>query len=144
MMIHEPRIIPLAGGSHVGRNIRLWNGDSRGRWEGDTLVVEVTNYREARVGTISTSIATAPTLMGLPQSNAMHVVERFTRVDAETLQYDATIEGPGVYGHSWTVSMPLLKDDGYQMYEYACHEGNYGLPNALSGARAEERAATER
>ena len=64
--------------------------------------------------------------MGLPQRDAMHVVERFTRVDAETLQYDATIEDPGVYGHSWTVSRPLLKDDGYQMYEYACHESTCG------------------
>ena len=143
-MIHEPRVIPLDGGSHVAGNIRLWNGDSRGRWEGNTLVVEVTNYRQSRVGTISTSIATAPTLMGLPQSDAMRVVERFTRLDANTLQYEATIEDPGVYGHPWTVSMPLMKDDEYQMYEYACHEGNYGLPNALSGARAKERATTKR
>ena len=70
----------------------------------------------------------------------MRVVERFTRVDAETLQY----EDPDVYGQSWTVSMPLLKDDAQQMYEYAYHEGNYGLPNALSGAPAEERATTKR
>ena len=120
--------------------VRTWLGTSAcgtairaGRWEGNTLVVEVTNYRQSRVGTISTSIATAPTLMGLPQSDAMRVVERFTRLDANTLQYEATIEDPGVYGHPWTVSMPLMKDDEYQMYEYACHEGNYGLPNALSG-----------
>ena len=74
----------------------------------------------------------------------MRVVERFTRVDAETLQYEAAIEDPDVYGQSWTVSMPLLKDDAHQMYEYAYHEGNYGLPNALSGAPAEERATTKR
>ena len=143
-MIHEPRIIPVDGGPHVGRDIRLWNGDSRGHWEGDTLVVEVTNYRESRVGTIATGISTTATLKGMPQSGGMRVVERFTRVDAETLRYDVTIENPDVYSRPWTASIPLTKDNEYQMYEYACHEGNYGLPNTLSGARASERTAAER
>jgi hypothetical protein len=138
-MIHEPRIIPLDGRPHVNANIRLWNGDSRGRWEGNTLVVEVSNYRDEEVGTVATGIATTATLKGVPQTKAMRVVERFTRVDANTLQYEATIEDPGVYSGPWKIAMPLNRADGYGLFEYACHEGNYGLANSLSGARAEER-----
>ena len=146
-MIHEPRIIRLGDRSELDPSIRLWNGDSRGHWEGNTLVVEVTNYRDARVGTIATSVTSTATLKAIPQSAAMRVVERFTRVDAETLTYAVTVEDPGVYTDSWTVSMPLYRDDTYQMYEYACHEGNYGLPNSLSAGRAQDRAgdaATDR
>jgi len=140
-MIHEARIIPLDGRTHVGSNIGLWNGDSRGRWDGDSLVVEVTNYRPERVGAVATGIATTATLKGVPQTGGMRVVERFTRVDAGTLQYEMTIEDPGVYTRPWKVAMPLNRADDYRLYEYACHEGNYGLPNSLSGARADERAA---
>jgi hypothetical protein len=142
-MIHEPRIIPLDNRPRLGAGIRLWNGDSRGRWEGNTLVVEVTNYSRQTVGTVATGIATTATLKGVPQSEAMRVVERFTRVDAVTLQYEATIEDPDIYTRPWTVAMPLNKADDYRIYEYACHEGNYGLPNSLSGSRAEERAAAK-
>ena len=85
-MIHEPRIIPLDGRPRLGAGIRLWNGDSRGRWEGNTLVVEVTNYSRQDVGTVATGISTTATLKGIPQSEAMRVVERFTRVDAATLR----------------------------------------------------------
>ncbi|HEV8317319.1 MAG TPA: hypothetical protein VGQ10_07910 [Vicinamibacterales bacterium] len=138
-MIHEPRIIPLDGRRHVNANIRLWNGDSRGRWEGNTLVVEVTNYRDEEVGATATGIATTATLKGVPQTKAMRVVERFTRVDANTLQYEATIEDPGVYSGPWKVMMPLTRADDYGLFEYACHEGNYGLPNSLSGSRAQGR-----
>ena len=135
-MIHEPRIIPLDGNPHLDASIRLWNGDSRGRWEGDTLVVEVTNYRASEVGTIATGISTTATLKAIPQSTGMRVVERFTLVEPGRLRYDVTIEDPAVYAAPWTASMPLHRDDEYDMYEYACHEGNYGLPNSLSGARA--------
>jgi hypothetical protein len=138
-MIHEPRIIPLDGRRHVNANIRLWNGDSRGRWEGNTLVVEVTNYRDEEVGATATGIATTATLKGVPQTKAMRVVERFTRVDANNLQYEATIEDPGVYSGPWKVMMPLTRADDYGLFEYACHEGNYGLPNSLSGSRAQGR-----
>ena len=138
-MIHEPRIIPLDGRRHVNANIRLWNGDSRGRWEGNTLVVEVTNYRDEEVGATATGIATTATLKGVPQTKAMRVVERFTRVDANTLQYEATIEDPAVYSGPWKVMMPLTRADDYGLFEYACHEGNYGLPNSLSGSRAQGR-----
>lgn len=138
-MIHEPRIIPLDRSVPVAEGIRLWNGDSRGRWEGNTLVVEVSNYRASQVGTIATGISTTATLKGMPQSDHMRVVERFTVLGPEELRYDVTIDDPEVYSAPWTVSMPLHKDGEYDMYEYACHEGNYGLPNSLSGSRAEER-----
>lgn len=141
-MIHEARIIPLDGRPHLGRQFRLWNGDSRGHWEGNTLVVDITNYSRQGVGTIATGIATTATLKGMPQSEEMRVVERFTRTDAGTLQYEVTIEDPQIYTRPWTVAMPLNRADDYRMYEYACHEGNYGLANTLSGARAEERSTT--
>ena len=141
-MIHEPRIIPIDGRPHLNTQIRQWTGDSRGRWEGNTLVVEVTNYSRQDVGTVATGIATTATLKGIPQSEAMRVVERFTPVDANTIHYEATIEDPVIYTRPWTVTMPLNRSDDYRIYEYACHEGNYGLPNSLSGARFEERAGS--
>jgi hypothetical protein len=137
-MLHEPRLIPLDGRPHVDPHIRLWNGDSRGHWEGDTLVVDVTNYRTADVGTIATGISTTATLKGIAQSDAMHVVERFTRVDTDTIQYEATVEDPQIYTGRWRVAMPLNKADDYQLFEYACHEGNYGLRDSLSGARVQD------
>jgi hypothetical protein len=139
-MVHEPRIIPLGGRPHVDPHIRLWNGDSRGHWDGDTLVVDVTNYRAADVGTLATSISTTATLKGIPQSEAMHVVERFTRIDNETIQYEITIDDPKIYTRPWKIAMPLNKADDYQLFEYACHEGNYGLANSLRGARVKEGA----
>jgi hypothetical protein len=80
-------------------------------------------------------------LKGIPQTGAMRAVERFTRVDADTLQYEVTIEDPQVYTTPWKVAMPLNRAADYRLFEYACHEGNYGLPNSLSGARAQERSA---
>ena len=138
-MIHEPRVIPLGPAPPLDDAVRLWNGDSRGRWEGNTLVVEVANYRAAEVGTIATGISTTATLKAIPQSAGMRVVERFTLVEPGRMRYDVTIEDPAVYAAPWTASLPLHRDDEYDLYEYACHEGNYGLPNSLSGARAEER-----
>ena len=143
-MIHEPRIVPLDGRPHVDGAVRLWNGDSRGRWEGDALVVEVANYRSEQVGTIATGISTTATLKAVPQSAGMRVVERFTLIGPGRMRYDVTIEDPEVYDGPWTVSMPLHRDDEYDLYEYACHEGNYGLPNSLSGARAAERNVAAR
>jgi hypothetical protein len=137
-MIHEARIIPLDGRPHV--TFRQWNGDSRGRWEGNTLVVETKNYNNK--GWIATNAATGR-IKGIPQSEALHVVERFTRVDPETIQYEVTIEDENVYTRPWKVSLPLSKDPNAQLFEYACHEGNYAMTNILSGARAEEKAAAE-
>jgi hypothetical protein len=136
-MIHEARVIPLDGRPHLPSAIRLWNGDPRGRWEGNTLVVETTNYNDK--GSIATNIATQA-MRGIPQSEELRVVERFTPSDPNTIQYEVTIEDPQVYTRPWTVAMPLNRDSKYQMFEYACHEGNYALPNTLSGARAKEKA----
>ncbi len=99
----------------------------------------MSNYRASQVGTIATGISTTATLKGMPQSDQMRVVERFTVVGSDEIRYDVTIHDPEVYSAPWTVSMPLHRDGEYDMYEYACHEGNYGLPNSLSGSRAEER-----
>jgi hypothetical protein len=134
-MLHEARIIPIDGRPHVGRNIRLWNGDPRGHWEGQTLVVETTNYNDK--GSIATSAATGR-IRGIPQSEALHVVERFTRVDAKTINYEVAIDDPKVYAKPWRVALPLNQDQDYQIYEYACHEGNYAIPNELSGGRAQD------
>jgi hypothetical protein len=139
-MIHDARIIPLDGRPHLPSGIRLWMGDSRGRWEGDTLVVETANFLDR--GWIATSSA-AGRMKGVPTSDALHVVERFTRVDAETIEYEVTIEDPNVYTRPWTVAMPLTRDPGYQIFEYACHEGNRAVENVLGGARAQEKAAEE-
>lgn len=137
-MIHESRIIPLDNQPRL--NIRQWNGESRGRWDGNTLVVETTNYNGK--GWIATNVASGR-IKGIPQSEALHVTERFTRVDANTIQYEVTIEDPNVYTKPWKVAFPFTKDPGAQLFEYACHEGNYAMTNILSGARAEERAAKE-
>jgi len=134
-MLHESRIIPLDGRPHVGRNIRLWNGDPRGHWEGNTLVVETTNYNAK--GSIATSAATGR-IRGIPQSEALHVIERFTRMDAKTINYEVTIDDANVYAKPWKVAIPLNRDPEYRIYEYACHEGNYAIPNELSGGRAHD------
>ena len=127
-MIHEARVIPLDGRPHLGPGARSWDGDSRGRWEGDTLVVDTSNFNGK--GWIATHAA-AGWLRGIPQSEAAHVVERFTRVDENTIQYEATIDDPNVYTRPWTVAFPLNKDEPYRIFEYACHEGNHALENML-------------
>ena len=125
-MNHNVRMIPLDGRAHV--DLRQWAGDSRGHWEGETLVVETTNILRE-------------TSFLLGQSDAhLHLVERFTRVSPETLMYEATIDDPTVWSRSWTFQIPMQLND-QPLYEYACHEGNYGLANILSGARFEEGAA---
>lgn len=137
-MIHETRIIPFDG--QPLPNIRQWNGQSRGRWEGNTLVVDTTNYNSK--GWIATNVASGR-IKGIPQSEALHVVERFTRVDSNTIQYEVTIEDPNIYTKQWRLAFPLYKDASAQVFEYACHEGNYAMTNMLSGARAQEKAAEE-
>ena len=136
-MIHEARIIPLGDRPHLPGTIRQWNGDPRGRWEGNTLVVETTNYNDQ--GTIGTNIATRA-IRGIPQSEALHLVERFTPSGPDTIDYEVTIDDPGSFTRTWTVAMPLNRDPTYQIYEYACHEGNYGLVNSLKAGRAEDDA----
>src|SRR5688572_16338189 len=130
--IHDTRIIPLDGRPHLAGAIRQWLGDSRGRWEGDTLVVETTNFTdEARGSTFRDA------------TKNMVLVERFRRVDAETIDYQFTVTDPETWTRLWTVKMPWNKMDGL-MYEYACHEGNYGLENTLRSARAAEKATQQK
>ena len=135
-MIHEPRIIPIDGSAHLPSRVRSWNGDSRGRWEGNTLVVDTTNFNGK--GWIATSAA-AGRIKGIPQTESLHVVERFTPTDANTITYEATIEDPAMFTRPWTVSIPLHRDSSYRIYEYACHEGNRAVEGVLRGARAEQR-----
>ena len=127
-MIHETRVIPLDRRPHVGERIRTYMGDPRGHWEGNTLVVETTNFN-GKAGITGNGRATYT-------SDAIRLVERFTRVDRDTLQYEVTIDDPTMWTRPWTVALPLKQDPQYGMFEYACHEGNYGLRNILSASRA--------
>jgi hypothetical protein len=128
-MIHNARIVPIDGRPHGG--VRQWVGDSRGHWEGDTLVVDTTNFlRETAFNN------------GRSTKN-LHLIERFRRVDADTLVYEFTVDDPGTWTRPWTAQMTMAKRADQLMYEYACHEGNYGLTGILAGARAKEKAAEE-
>jgi hypothetical protein len=125
-MIHDVRMIPTDGRPHLDPSIRQWMGDSVGHWEGNTLVVDTTNFTD---------------LNPFEGAQNLHVVERLTRVDPDTILYQFTVEDPGMWTKPWSGELPISKMDG-QLYEYACHEANYGLANTLSGARkAEEEAA---
>ena len=126
--IHDVRIIPLDGRPHVGRNIRLWMGDPRGRWEGNTLVVDTTNFTDRT------------NFRG--SSENLHVVERFTRTGEDTILYEFTVEDPATWARPWKAELPMAKTQG-PIFEFACHEGNYGMANILRGARAQEKAAEE-
>jgi len=136
-VIHDVRIIPLDGRPHIDQAIRQWWGDSRGHWEGDTLVVDMTNFSEKTLGNQQPA---GPYRGG---GRFQHLVERFTRVDADTINYRVTLDDPEAFTRPWTMDIPITKDDGYQMFEYACHEGNYSMVNMLEGARAREKAAAE-
>jgi hypothetical protein len=129
-MVHEARIIPLDGRAHVGPAVNTYMGDSRGRWEGNTLVVETTNIIPNSTG-----------FGGTTMSDAARYVERFTKVDANTLNYEITVHDPKTYTKPFTVAVPIRHEPGYQLFEYGCHEGNHGMMNQLSGSRADERAA---
>ena len=129
-MIHESRVVPLDGRPHLSPAIRSHLGDSRGRWEGDTLVVETKNIAD-RLG------------LGLNNtgaSAALTITERFTRTGDTTLRYLLTVDDPMTWTAPFTMQFTLERDDDYGMYEYACHEGNHAMRNILSGARATERA----
>jgi hypothetical protein len=130
-MIHDTRIIPLGDRAPVSPAVRQHMGIPRGHWEGDTLVVETTNFN----GTIG--VTGNGRLM--PTSDALKMVERFTRISADTIQYEATVDDPKTWTGPWRVSFPLKRDDNYGFFEYACHEGNNAMRNILSGARAGER-----
>lgn len=122
-MIHDTRIFPIGGGPHVSKKVMQFHGDSRAHWEGDTLVVDTTNF--------------VPNAFRLTNTERLHVTEKFRRVAADTVEYYVTIDDPSTWSRPWTL-MILLKKTGERMFEYACHEGNYGLPAILSGARAQD------
>ncbi len=135
-MIHDVRVIPLRKAEHIDSRIKLWMGDSVARWEGETLVIETSNFNGR--GMIASSAA-GGRLKGVPVTQDLHVVERFTRVSQDTIIWETTVTDPAIYTQPFTISMPLTQDNGYDMYEYACHEGNYAIPNILSAGRAAER-----
>jgi hypothetical protein len=149
-MVHDTRIIPLDpstrsgspraesrgdGRARLGPDIKLWMGDSRGRWEGNTLVIETTNF------TGRTSIG--PNGGGVRHSAAMKMTERLTRIDPEMIDYELRVDDPKTYVQPWTLRMTLTTQPGYVIYEYGCHEGNRSVPNSLSAERAYEREAAE-
>ena len=127
-MIHDARVVPLDGRPHLPARIRQWMGDSRGRWEGETLVVETANFSDRTRFRGSTE--------------QLRLTERFTRVDADTLRYEFTVDDPTTFTRPWTARIPMTRSNGV-LYEYACHEGNYGITNILSGARAQEKTAEQ-
>jgi hypothetical protein len=127
-MIHESRIVPLDGQPHLSPAIRGHLGDSRGRWESDTLVIETTNIADRNgLGLNNTGAGAAST-----------ITERFTRTGDATLRYEITVDDPMTWTAPFTVQLTLERDDNYGMFEYACHEGNHAMRNILSGARATE------
>ena len=128
-MVHTVRVVPLDGRPRLSESIHQWSGDARGHWEADTLVIETGNFKADRGWRGS--------------SDKMKLVERLTRVDADTLEYTFTVTDPETWTKPWTASIPLRRSN-LPLYEYACHEGNYSVPNILSGARAIERNAAHK
>ena len=152
-MIHDARIIPVHAPStpeqsspgqsspqHMDDSVRFWNGDPIGRWEGDTLVVETTNFTDK--SWIATS-ASQRRIKGIAQSAEARIIERFTRIDEHTIDWSVRIDDPEVYTSPWTVDLPLVATPEYRIYEYACHEGNQAVGNILRGARVQEQLAGE-
>jgi hypothetical protein len=135
-MIHETRIVYLDGRPQIDPGIKLWMGSSRGRWDGDTLVVETTN-----IGSFAPGIGVNGG--GTRHSDKIKVIERITRVADDQVVWEMTFDDPETWTRPFTLRLPLKRDDNYGMYEYACHEGNYAMFNILSGARADDRAAAE-
>jgi hypothetical protein len=126
-LIHEPRIVPLDDRPHLAPGVKQWLGDSRGHWEGTTLVVETTNF--------------TPKTSFRGSRETMRLVERYTPRDANTIDYQFTVDDPKTFTKPWTVSLPMRRQtDGITIFEYACHEGNYAMAGILGGARAEEKA----
>jgi hypothetical protein len=136
-MVHDARIVRL-GGKHPPDHVRKWMGDSIGRWEGDTLVVETTNFNPAQ----PIQIGQGASYRSIPVSPKLKVTERFTRTEAQTIHYEFTVEDPDTFSTPWRGEIPFHYTD-QPIYEYACHEGNYALPGILAGAREEEKAAAK-
>ena len=131
-MVHDARIVPLDRRDHIPDGVRQWMGDSRGYWDGDTLVVETRNFSD-KTASFNPSVATA-----VGSGDTLHLTERFRRVDADTLLYEYTVDDATVFTQPFTAVLPMKRGDA--LFEYACHEGNYGMLNILAGARIAEHA----
>jgi hypothetical protein len=125
-MIHDVRVIPINGGPHLPPTMRQYFGDSRGRWDGDTLVVDVTNFPASMIN----YRGAGPNL---------HLTEKFRRIGPDTVRYEVTVEDASTFSRPWTAALYLRHSDQPDVFEYACHEGNYAMRNILSGARAAEK-----
>ncbi len=134
-MVHDPRIVPLDGRAHLPDDLRQWNGDARGHWEGDTLIIESTNFTDK-----TASFINGLTALGIGDN--LRLIERLTRVNADVLRYEFTVHDPTTFTRPFTAAIPLRKSEA-PIFEYACHEGNYGLLNILRGAREDEQAAAQ-
>lgn len=139
-MIHDVRVIPLNKSEHIDERIKLWMGDSVAHWEGETLVIETSNFNDK--GMIANSTA-GGRLKGVPVTEDLHVEERFTRISEDTIIWEVRVTDPEIYTQPFTISMPLTQDPDYVMYEYACHEGNHAIQNILSAGRAREAREAE-
>jgi hypothetical protein len=128
-IVHDVRVIPTDGRPHLPAGIRQWRGDSRGRWEGNTLVVDTTNFRSQGAFFASAT-------------ESLHVIERFTRTAQDTLLYEFTVEDPATWVKPWSAQLPMMRDPS-RIFEFACHEGNYGMANTLSEVRALEASGKQ-
>ena len=135
-MVHDARIIPLDGRPHLPDRVRQWMGDPRGYWEEDTLVIESMNFTSKTLS-FNDSLTS-----GMGTGKTLHLTERLRRVDVDTLEYEFTVNDPATFTHPFTGIIPMKKTEG-PIFEYACHEGNYGLVDILAGARMDEQAAAE-
>jgi hypothetical protein len=138
-MVHDVRIVHLDGRPRLPSQLRQWRGDSHGRWEGDTLVIETENFTNKGTGTLPLDREFARPGLGGIASDHLHLIERFRRLDADSLVYEFTMSDPTIWTRPWTVSTTMRRTEE-PIYEYACHEGNYGMTGILSGARAQEKA----
>jgi hypothetical protein len=136
--LNGPRVVPINGGPHLPQTIRLWNGDSRARWEGNNLVIDITNYNDKGQVTHSPD-----RLQGIIQSTALHVVERYIPVDANTINYEVSVDDPNTFARPWKAAFSLTRaDSNYKVFEYVCHEGNLRFMNiVLGGGRLKDKGA---
>jgi hypothetical protein len=137
-MVHTARIIPLDGRPKLPERFRQWDGDSRGKWEGDTLVVTSTNFRKEGTGTLVLDGNRARPGIGWSPDENLKLTERFTRLNNDILIYEVTVDDPTIWTKPWTESLPMTRSDQH-VYEYACHEGNYDMAHILSITRAVEK-----
>lgn len=138
-MIHEARVIPVDGRPPLAPAIRQWMGESRGRWEGETLVVETTNFNGVAAAT-NVGTSGSPRRNNVPTSPTMRITERFTRVDEKTIEVRMTVDDPAVFSQPWTTAVSMTRAPEYRLFEYACHEGNAAIRDYINASRAERAA----